>query len=325
MEVNSLIENSHKDSIGKYFFSKAVSFALNKEFGKAYEFFKQGLDILTCDCVIADWLKPYTDSDKKLFEDINIEHTPHFEYFFVKAYILSYENDKKNLYLALDAIEKYFLVNQDEYGFYIKGKILLGLNEPRNAFECFENASSFGNNSRILYRIGRTKEQLLEENGLEELYNSFIKNPSSVCCARNIKKYMKERGNSLVLNEGETNDLLIAFNNDEDEWKFQSLYEKLLESQIENDDNLPFEIEDNTPIINGFIQGVKENVDIFIEEELEEEYEEDYDHYDSNDYYDEPDYERDTFDALTDGQYGDYDDWRDGGGDMDSLRDGLGY
>ena len=37
------------------------------------------------------------------------------------------------------------------------------------------------------------------------------------------------------------------------------------------------------------------------------------------------DYNRDTFDALTDGQYGNYDDWREGGGDFDSLRDRLGY
>lgn len=40
---------------------------------------------------------------------------------------------------------------------------------------------------------------------------------------------------------------------------------------------------------------------------------------------DHNDYERDTFDALTDGQYGDYDDWRENGGDFDSLRDRLGF
>lgn len=44
---------------------------------------------------------------------------------------------------------------------------------------------------------------------------------------------------------------------------------------------------------------------------------------DWNDYY--RDLERDTFYALTDGQYGDYDEWREDGGDMDSLMDGLGY
>lgn len=39
----------------------------------------------------------------------------------------------------------------------------------------------------------------------------------------------------------------------------------------------------------------------------------------------EHNYDRDTYDALTDGQCGDYDDWRDSGGDFDSLRDGMGY
>ncbi len=51
--------------------------------------------------------------------------------------------------------------------------------------------------------------------------------------------------------------------------------------------------------------------------------EDDYDDRDDDNYsYNARDAERDTFDALTDGQYGDYDDW---GGDMDHLRDAMGY
>lgn len=43
-------------------------------------------------------------------------------------------------------------------------------------------------------------------------------------------------------------------------------------------------------------------------------------------YYDEDDdNERDTFYALTDGMYGDYDEWKENGGDMDNLMDSLGY
>ena len=43
------------------------------------------------------------------------------------------------------------------------------------------------------------------------------------------------------------------------------------------------------------------------------------------DYDDDYDYQKGTFDALTDGQYGDYDDWREEGGDIGSLKDGLGF
>lgn len=39
---------------------------------------------------------------------------------------------------------------------------------------------------------------------------------------------------------------------------------------------------------------------------------------------DEHDYDRDTFDELTDGQYGSYDDWLEGGKDLDDLNDWLG-
>jgi hypothetical protein len=46
------------------------------------------------------------------------------------------------------------------------------------------------------------------------------------------------------------------------------------------------------------------------------------DSYEAPDYYSQDDADRDTFDALTDGQYGDYDDFN---GDFDSLRDSIGY
>lgn len=39
-------------------------------------------------------------------------------------------------------------------------------------------------------------------------------------------------------------------------------------------------------------------------------------------YDDDNDYERDTFYALTDG---DYDEWRENGGSIDGLMDALGY
>lgn len=51
----------------------------------------------------------------------------------------------------------------------------------------------------------------------------------------------------------------------------------------------------------------------------------DYCNYDGYDDYNDDENERDTFYALTDGQYGDYDEWRRNGGDMDSLMESLGF
>lgn len=53
-------------------------------------------------------------------------------------------------------------------------------------------------------------------------------------------------------------------------------------------------------------------------------YDEDYDYgYDSS--YDDNDYERETFYALTDGMYGDYEEFKENGGDIDYIMDSLGY
>ena len=54
------------------------------------------------------------------------------------------------------------------------------------------------------------------------------------------------------------------------------------------------------------------------------------DEFDDEDYivyddYDAEDNDRDLFYTLTDGQYGDYDEWRRNCGDIDSLMDRLGY
>lgn len=54
-------------------------------------------------------------------------------------------------------------------------------------------------------------------------------------------------------------------------------------------------------------------------------YDEDFESYDNYDYEEGNDYQRDTFYALTDGMYVDYDEWREAGGDIDSLMDSLGY
>jgi len=49
----------------------------------------------------------------------------------------------------------------------------------------------------------------------------------------------------------------------------------------------------------------------------------DFDPHENDDPYE--DWERDSFDAMTDGQYGSYDDFMENGGDWDRMMDGMGY
>lgn len=60
------------------------------------------------------------------------------------------------------------------------------------------------------------------------------------------------------------------------------------------------------------------------EENRDEEYFDNRIEHENDNFSDENDYERDSFYALTDGQYGDYDEWQENGGNLDDLMDELG-
>lgn len=230
MNISKLIDSSNKEKIGKYYLSKGVSFAVKKEFGKSYEYFKEAIDLITCDCTIGGWLDLYINEGNNLFNDLNYRPECQSEYYFVKALIMSYSNDLKELYLSLDAIDRYLEDRNDGYGKYIKGKILLALEKPQEAIDCFASAYSLPNNHILQYRIGRIKEQFLNEEGLGDLFLSFINNNSSACCARNLKKYLKEDIIVLENEEDRNNKLINSFINEQDEYNFQTLYEELLEN-----------------------------------------------------------------------------------------------
>ena len=324
MKKTRLIERNNKEELGKLYLKKGVDFALEKSFGKSYEFLKEGLDFITCDCAWGGWLNNFTISNKDVFNDMDIKNCNYFEYYFTKAFILSYEEGKKELYLALDAIDKYLEIVVDDYGYYVKGKILLAIEEPSEAIKNFYLSKEIAYNYRIEYRIGRTKDQYLNEPGLNEVYKSFLWNPSSACCARILKKYLKDM--CLNTNIVDDNPLLISFSDSSDEALFQIFYEKFLnqENFFKEESISEFSVNYETlPIISEFVSVIKDKFDKILKAEDDDDDEEYYQK--DNSYYQRDDYDRDTFNALTDGQHGDYDDWNDNGGDFDSLRDGLGY
>ena len=279
MDKFDFIFRDNKEGLGKYFLKKAVDFALMRHFRISYEFFKEGLDFLTCDC--GNWRKDFVESDRTILDDFKVKPEEKLEYCFVKAYLLAFESNKKDLYIGLDSIDKYLEIQEDEYGLYVKGKILLALEEPQDALiNFYEAVDNFGENSRLLYRIGRANEQYLNVLGLDELYHSFDSNPSSACCARVLKKYMKQREIEFPSDSSSENELITSFLNPEGEWKFDSLYERYLNNEY-LETNLLFDQIETLPIITSFIKEVRKNKSLFIIDD--EEYYEDYDDYDYRD------------------------------------------
>ena len=274
--------------------SKAVRFAMLESFGKSYEFFKEGLDIVTCDCPRGGWLQEYLDSNRDLFGDTEYLHEPRYEFDFVKAYILSYNSDKKNLHQALESIDRYLESLQDSYGYYVKGKILISLGRAHEALQNFElaTASESDYHSRLMYCRGRTMEQFLEKRGLVLLFFSFLRNPLSACCCRVLRKYVKERRLELDLDENEDNQLLLAFNSDNDDQFFQSLFEDVILEELDEIDqkdalqrwDMVVHGQVANPVIERFINVLRFNSDLFLQIRTEGT-DEDYDgEYDSDNY-----------------------------------------
>jgi hypothetical protein len=270
MFPNHQLRIGHRETFGRYYLKKAVDFVYDREFGKSYEFFKEGLDYRTCDCNFDGWRSRFKKSHVAIFEDLRIEHKKHYEYYFVKAYMLSFESGPVELHSALDAINRYTKVVKDEYGPYVTGKILLALGKHDKACDAFYSSYSTTRTPRTAYRVGRTKEQNLNEYGLYELFESFIMNPSSPCCARNLQKYMKQARITIDPYGHESNVLVKSFMQASDERIFSDLYHEHITTQRIGEELNPQYIE-ALPIVENFIEVIRMNFNLVgIEVEGEE-------------------------------------------------------
>lgn len=242
MELQELILNGNPEKVGKHLFSEGIKAALKKNFKVSTEFFKKGLDILTCDCPIGNWLQPVSDHLDEVFNEISIEQADIRDYYFTKAFILRYygqaepyTDTKKHtkpqyIYMALDSAEKYLSIEKDEYGLYLKGWILSWLKEYSKSLEYYSEARKISKTSRILYKIGRTKETHLKTLSLQELYEALLLNPSSACCARVLKEHSFKRNVKLEIKDSDdkkmTSELIDDFNEKKEWWKFYETYLK---------------------------------------------------------------------------------------------------
>lgn len=234
MEKIDFIKKDDRESLGLFYIEKAIGFALDKQFGKSYEFIKEGLDVLTCDCMIRGRIKKM-ESKMSLKDDIENTTIIPSEYFFTKGYYLSFYKDRGLLLLALKAINEYLEHKRCDYGYYIKGNILIGLDNPEEALACYELVEDI--NPRINFKIGMTAEKYFSDiHGIYELYSSFLNNPSSVCCANILRVCTIRRGIKLQINEVDSeNKILKLFMGVDTEGKtFFSEYSALIKEKTES-------------------------------------------------------------------------------------------
>jgi hypothetical protein len=204
------------DNAGSYFISKAVDFIRDNNYLTAYHFLLEGLNIITCDCFVSKKLNVKDKNNIKFkisYENYadwgnfknhcdNIQSTSKTdEYLFCKSFIYSFSKDIETLRFGLDAIEEYLSSRKDNFGLYIKGKILVRLEDYANGLSSFEESKDLIETNLILFKIGRLKEDIFKQDGLEELFKSFIQNPSNICSCSILSKYGAPRGLTISIDK----------------------------------------------------------------------------------------------------------------------------
>lgn len=145
MDLIRAIQRDNREWVGKFYLKKAVSFALEEKFTLWYEYFKEGLNLLTCDCDDG-WLAEYESSRKDLFQTDVVEYGSVLPYLFVKAYILSFDESDEGLKQDLSFIDGYIEKKPEEHAYYIKGRILSKLDDYEKALNVYLLARKFKKN-----------------------------------------------------------------------------------------------------------------------------------------------------------------------------------
>lgn len=296
-EIYQFSKNENWEKAGKYFFKKAMSSLKSNQFNAAYENLITGYSYITCDCTIGDWFNK--DEVSEIFSNATTFDCSAFKLDFLKSFIF-YHTEKYGA--ALNSISSFIdLQPSNEIGFYFKGKILNGLEKYSEALDNFEKAINLKRTSRTLYRIGRTKEQSLNEYGLNEMYEAILMNPSSGHAHWHFADYAIRRKvfpEELKNYQGSYNE-----NGTISSLRIGIAIEKIFE-------------EKGKLGISDYLLSLEKAMNLSQRNTVEstqdeEDYSDDYD-----DYNDNHDYDRDTFDAMTDGQLGDWDDFD---GDIDDI------
>jgi len=234
-------KNNDHERIGDLFFNKAISNLKNGNFKSAYNELMAGFENVSCDCEISTLIeKNHKDLIHSLkSSSINCISS---ELDFIRAvfyYFLDSESfgqdEKANYAKALSFIGSYLEEKPNsEIGHYLKGRILSGLENFEEALVELELALRIKITPRVQYRIGRIKEQKLEQFGIDHLYQSILLNPSSLCCHR----WFKDIADKREIKLSRDNKLLAnKFNNSDTDEYLKTINQLLRQGSVELTNN----------------------------------------------------------------------------------------
>lgn len=187
-EIFPYIRNKYWEKLGKLYFQKAIKYLSINKFDDAYENIVYGYDYVSCDCETGGW---FNKEVIEIYLRANNFDCNAYKLEFLKAFLFFYSCKYNYAFNSINCFIE--LQPNNELGYYLKGRILIGLDKPNEALKSFQKALELKRTSRTLYRIGRTKEQYLKVYGLDEMYEAIVINPSSSCVNWHFANYALER------------------------------------------------------------------------------------------------------------------------------------
>lgn len=278
-------KNNDNQHIGDLYFKNAITNIENGNFKSAYSELLAGFENVSCDCALTTLIESRYEQITLSLKSNSITCSLS-ELDFIRAVIYYFPDSgnfgqkQKGIYKrALPLIDSYLDdYPNSEIGHYLKGRVLSGLENFEEAISEFEFALSIKETPRVHYRIGRIKEQKLQQFGIDNLYKSILQNPSSLCSLRWFKDCCDSRGIKLQTN---THKLLANFFNNKNIDEFRkTVNQLLLNGTVSLTENRTLNV---STAFEDFLSSLKADENLFGVVELgedEEGYEPDYDDYD---------------------------------------------
>ncbi len=287
-------KNNDQERIGDLHFKNAIHNIKTGNFKSAYNELLAGFEIVSCDCALTTLIENNHEQITQSLKTNSINCSLS-ELDLIRAVIYyfpdsgNFGQEQKEIYKkALPFIDSYIEDNPNsEVGHYLKGRILTGLENYEESISELEIALTIKETPRVHYRIGRIKEQKLQQYGLDNLYKSILQNPSSLCSLRWFKDCSDNRGIKLQTN---THKLLVnEFNNkDTDEFR-KTVNRLLLTGSVELTENRTLSV---STAFENFLNSLKADEHLFgIVQSDEDDFEQGFDNYDDYDDY-SPSYDK---------------------------------
>jgi tetratricopeptide (TPR) repeat protein len=278
-------KNNDIERIGDLYFKNAITNIENGNFKSAYNELLAGFENVSCDCALTTLIESrYEQLTVSLKSNpINCSLS---ELDFIRAVIYyfpdsgNFGQEQKGIYKrALPLIDSYLDdYPNSEIGHYLKGRVLSGLENFEEAISELEFALSIKETPRTHYRIGRIKEEKLQQFGIDHLYKSVLQNPSSLCTLRWFKDCCDSRDIKIQTN---THKLLAnEFNNKSTDEFRTTVNQLLLNGSVSLTENRTLTV---STAFENFLSSLKADENLFGVGALgedEEDYEPDYDDYD---------------------------------------------